>query len=109
MIKALSKILANSALLGFFLVMLALPIAFLGIANYNEKPVVLSAQDSKESSKTTSGNIQEIQGKVPQDVEKYIMKMENEYYKNSTVQNNSPSDEANSPVETIPSATTPKD
>ena len=85
MIKKMSKLLTNSALLGVLLLMFVLPISFLGFANYDEKAVVLSAQDSKENT-SNSGDIKPLQGNIPQEIEEVIMTLEQDYYNKTVVQ-----------------------
>lgn len=85
MIKRILKLFTNSTLLGILLMMFALPISFLGFANYDDKAVVLSAQDSKDNT-GGSENLKPGQGNIPQEIEEVIMTLEQDYYKNSITQ-----------------------
>ena len=87
MINKLTKVLANSALLSILLIMLALPMAFLGYATYEDKTSVLSAQDARKDN--SSNELKTIQGETPKEVEDMIIKMEREMYENMVVNDSS--------------------
>lgn len=81
--KKIFKLTLNTILLAIFLSILALPMAFMGTAKYEESPVVLSAQDSKEQNPYGSNNIKTVddpEAEIPEDVKEMILKMEREYY-----------------------------
>jgi hypothetical protein len=82
MIKIL-KLGVNSAMLAIFFSMLILPMAFMGTANFEEKPSVLSAQDSNEEKTYETSEIKAVddpEANVPEDVREMILRMEREYY-----------------------------
>jgi len=83
MIKKITKVITNSTMLGFLIAVLLLPISFMGIASYEEKPIVLSAQDSRETEKDTIKDLQEED--VPEEIEEVIMRLEREYYQNGNL------------------------
>jgi hypothetical protein len=81
--KKIFKLGINSALLAVFLSMLILPMAFMGTAKFEEKPSVLSAQDSNEEKTYEASEIKAIddpEANVPEDIKEMILKMEREYY-----------------------------
>lgn len=78
--KKIFKLSLNSVLLAIFLSMVILPMAFMGAAGYEEKPTVLSAQDSKEPPVIRAADDPEAH--VPEDVKNMILRMEREYYQN---------------------------
>lgn len=77
--KRVFKLTMNITLLVMFLSILALPTGFMGIMNYEENPVVLSAQDSKEYEPTIK-SIDDPSADVPEDIRDVIMRLEREYY-----------------------------
>jgi hypothetical protein len=65
--------------------MLALPIAFMGTAKFQENPVVLSAQDSNVENSDeldTLKSVDDPEAEIPEDVREMILKMEKEKYPN---------------------------
>ncbi len=98
MIKKIVKAGTNSTLLGVLFLMFLLPISFMGFANYEEKSSVLSAQDSREKNQNT----QDTQNKenflqdenVPEEIKEVIMRLEREYYKTISPQDDSSLDTA---------------
>lgn len=81
--KKIFKLTLNSSLLAIFLSMIALPIAFMGTAKYEEQPTVLSAQDKKEQEYEEPAVIRSAddpEANVPENVREMILKMEREYY-----------------------------
>jgi hypothetical protein len=91
--KKIFKLALNSTLLAIFLSMLALPIAFMGTAKYEEQPTVLSAQDSKEQNyeeKAVIRSVDDPEANIPENVREMILRMEQEYYE--TQEDNFPED-----------------
>lgn len=81
--KKIFKLTLNTILLSIFLSIMALPMAFMGTAKFEEGPVVLSAQDSKEQNPYRSNNIKrvdDLSAEIPEDVREMILRMEREYY-----------------------------
>ena len=80
MIKII-KLGGNITLLCILLAMLALPTGFMGIMKYEENPVVLSAQDTREDVEdNTDTTIDFPNSQVPEDIQEIILRMEKEYY-----------------------------
>lgn len=75
------KMFMDSALMVVLMGMIVLPIGFMTFMKLDEKPVVLSAQDSKVDQDTTVNKLPE---NIPPEVEKYIMKIETEYYQSTS-------------------------
>jgi len=80
MIKIL-KLGGNITLLCILLSMLALPTGFMGIMSYEENPVVLSAQDTREEVEGDFDTTVDFpNSQVPEDIREVILRMEQEYY-----------------------------
>ncbi len=96
--KRVFKLTMNITLLVMFLSILALPTGFMGIMKYEENPVVLSAQDSKEYEPAIK-SIDDPSADVPEDIRDVIMRLEREYYnangdaKNQEIKNDIPNEE----------------
>ncbi len=71
----------NITLLCILLALLALPTGFMGIMKYEENPVVLSAQDSRENvEENTNTTVDFSNSQIPEDIQEIILRMEKEYY-----------------------------
>lgn len=78
--RKIFKLTMNLTLLLMLLSMLALPTGFMGIISYEENPVVLSAQDSREPN-TAIRSFDDPEATIPEDVRDIILKMEETQYK----------------------------
>jgi hypothetical protein len=75
----------NAVLLAMFISMVLLPTSFMGKMKYENDSTVLSAQDYSNGENSIK-YVDDPNANIPEDVEKFIMKMEKEYYQTQQTQ-----------------------
>jgi len=84
--KKILQLSLNATLVLILISLIALPTGFMGIANYEEAPVVLSAKDERLQDSQGDSFIRSMndpEANVPEDIREVITRMEEEYYQNN--------------------------